>query len=316
VGGQISFANLTGGGGGDLNTAGATTEEPSGVAIDAAAGKIYWGNYEGNKISFANLNGTGGGDLNTAGATLERPFGVSIDPAAGRIYWADEEIGKISYANLNGSGGADLDTSGATVIHPGFPTLLEAPSPMAPPKASGGSKPGSALTCTPGTWAPDLIESFLYRAPQSASLQWLKDGQPIAGATSTTLKAGAVGNYTCQSTATNHAGSTSQTSTPVGIFKLGKVKLNKKKGTATVSVQVPGAGTATISGKKVAKQKKTRSASSPATLKLVVKAKGKAKKALTKKGKAKVKASIVFTPLGGSSGTQTKTLTLKKKLSG
>ena len=53
--------------------------------------------------------------------------------------------------------------------------------PAAPPAVSGSSKPGSTLTCTPGTWAPDLLESYLYRAPQSTALQWLKDGQPVAG---------------------------------------------------------------------------------------------------------------------------------------
>ena len=141
-------------------------------------------------------------------------------------------------------------------------------------------------------------------------------GQPVAGATAATLKATAVGDYTCQSTATNHAGSTSQASAPVGVFKLGKVKVNAKKGTATISVQVAGAGTLSLSGKKVVKQKKTTKAASVATVKLLVKARGKAKKALAKKGKAKVKASVGFTPLGGSGGSQTKTLTLKKKLTG
>jgi hypothetical protein len=187
---------------------------------------------------------------------------------------------------------------------------------MAPPTSSGGVKPGSTLTCTPGTWAPDLIESFLYRGPQSTGTQWLKDGQPVAAATATMLKATTVGDYACQSTATNHAGSASQTSPVLGVFKLGKVKLNAKKGTAKLSVEVPGAGTVTLSGKKVAKQKGKRSATSPGTVKLAVKAKGKAKKTLNKKGKAKVKASVQFTPPGGSGGSQTKTLTLKKKLSG
>ena len=76
----IAFANLPGGSGGESEPAGATTEEPAGLAIDKAGGGIYWGNYDANTISFANLNGTGGGDLNTAGATVDEPFGVAIDP--------------------------------------------------------------------------------------------------------------------------------------------------------------------------------------------------------------------------------------------
>ena len=62
--GRISFANLDGsGGGGDLNTSGATVNLPNAAAVYPAARKIYWANEGGDKISFANLDNTGGGDL-------------------------------------------------------------------------------------------------------------------------------------------------------------------------------------------------------------------------------------------------------------
>src|SRR5438552_14265793 len=41
---RISFANLNGSGGGDLNTTGATVDEPFGIAIDLATGRILWAN--------------------------------------------------------------------------------------------------------------------------------------------------------------------------------------------------------------------------------------------------------------------------------
>ena len=66
-GNKISWANLNGSGGGDLNTGTATVSGPVGVAIDTVARKIYWANYSGNKISFAKLDNTGGGDLNIIG---------------------------------------------------------------------------------------------------------------------------------------------------------------------------------------------------------------------------------------------------------
>lgn len=297
--------------GGDLNTAGASGENPAGVAIDPTTGKIYWGDYLANKISYAGLNGSGGGVLNTAGATVNGPFGVAVDPTAGRIYWANELGKNISYASLNGSGGADLDTTGATFGLPDFPVLLKAPSVGAAPLAKGKSKPGSTLTCTAASWAPDLLESLLYRAPQSTSIQWLKNGQAIAGATSGSLEAGAVGSYSCQSIAANQAGSTSQTSTAVAIFSLGEAKANRKKGTAILTVRVPGPGTVTLAGKQLVKQKRIRKAGSTGTVKLLVKAKGKAKKALGEKGKVRVKATV-FAPLGGSASSQTKAFVLKK----
>lgn len=89
-------------------------------------------------------------------------------------------------------------------------------------------------------------------------------------------------------------------------------KLNKKKGTATLQVKVPGAGKVVLAGSKtVAGQKKT--AKSKATIGLTVKAKGKAAKALKKKGKATVKAKVTFTPTGGGAKTATKSVKLVKK---
>ena len=44
---KISFANLDGsGGGGTINTAGATITDPVGLALDPIAGRVYWANEE------------------------------------------------------------------------------------------------------------------------------------------------------------------------------------------------------------------------------------------------------------------------------
>ena len=69
-GSTISYANLDGSGGDDLDTTGATVSGPYGVAIDPAAGRIYWANGDQHTISYAKLDGSGGGgDLNISGAT-------------------------------------------------------------------------------------------------------------------------------------------------------------------------------------------------------------------------------------------------------
>ena len=115
----ISYANLDGsGGGGQLNLSGATPSSPRGVAIDRAAGRIYWANQGNDTISYANLDGSGGGgELNISGTLPSKPHGLAIDPAAGRIYWANDD-NTISYANLDGSGGDQLDITGATPDSP------------------------------------------------------------------------------------------------------------------------------------------------------------------------------------------------------
>src|SRR5919198_221098 len=118
IGDTISFANLDGSGGGDLDTTPATVDNPFGLALDPAAGRIYWANRIGDRISFANLDGSGGRDLDTTGAMVAGPAGGAPDPAAGRIYWANAGGNRISFAALDGSGGDDLVTTGATVNNP------------------------------------------------------------------------------------------------------------------------------------------------------------------------------------------------------
>ena len=117
----ISQANLDGsGGGGALNPGGQPVSSAQSVAVDPAAGRIYWSNsFASQGIYFASLDGSGGGQVNTTGATVNSPIGVSVDPAAGRIYWANAApTNKISFANLDGSGGGDINTTGATVDNP------------------------------------------------------------------------------------------------------------------------------------------------------------------------------------------------------
>jgi hypothetical protein len=214
-GNKISFARLDGSGGGDLNTTGATVKTPGGAALDLAAGRIYWANNNGDKISFANLDGSGGGDLTTTGATVEEPYGVAVDPERGRIYWANYRLSRISFARLDGSGGGDLPiTPASAAARASYPVLLDRPTGAAAPEINGGSVPGAVLRCSKGAWAPDILASHLYRAPQRFAFQWTRNGAALAGATSSSLPADAPGDYACRVTATNAAGSASQTSAP------------------------------------------------------------------------------------------------------
>lgn len=96
-------------------------------------------------------------------------------------------------------------------------------------------------------------------------------------------------------------------------LSLGGVKLNKSKGTATLSVKIPGAGTLTATGKGIVKAKKSaKQAKKPKNLKLTIKAKGKVKKQLAEEGTAKVSAKVTFKPTSGTPVTKTKKITLKQ----
>jgi hypothetical protein len=101
---------------------------------------------------------------------------------------------------------------------------------------------------------------------------------------------------------------------PSSAFTFGKIKKNKKKGTATVGVKLPqpSAGTLTLTGKGLKKQ--TLPITGQAEVKLKIAAKSKAiKKALKKKGKRKVKFEVTYTPTGNTAATQSKTTKLVKK---
>jgi DNA-binding beta-propeller fold protein YncE len=323
-GGTISYANLNGSGGADLSTAGATVEGPEGVAIEPVAGRIYWANYHGAAISYANLNGTGAGDLFTGSATVESPSGVAIDPVTERIYWANSTNpgGGISYAKLNGSGGGgDLPTTGASVLDPAFPALLRAPSgtgaPTIAPATSAGLVAGSMQTCSEGSWAPDAPSEFFSRSPQSYSFSWQRDGAEIAGASAETYTPTQAGLYTCRVTAANQAGSSTQTSAAVQVaprparVKITKVKLNRRRGTATIFVRVSSAGSLRLTGRGLVKR--TRSSGGAGTVRLAVKTRGKARKRLLRRGKARVRAKVVFTSQEGTTASTTKAIVLRKK---
>lgn len=99
-----------------------------------------------------------------------------------------------------------------------------------------------------------------------------------------------------------------QVTKPVIKF-VGKPKLNKAKGTAILTVKVPGAGTLTASGKGVVKaQKKPKKAGK---VKLTIRAKGGALNKLRADGSVKLKPQLKFKPSDGAAVTKTKPVTLR-----
>ena len=102
---------------------------------------------------------------------------------------------------------------------------------------------------------------------------------------------------------------------PTNTFTSGGVTRNKKKGTATLAVNLPNPGELIGSGNgaKVAAAGATISkAVTAGTAQLLIKAKGKKKRKLNQTGKVKLNVAVTYTPTSGDPSTQSVKVKLKK----
>lgn len=179
------------------------------------------------------------------------------------------------------------------------------PSPIFALSASS-TLPKAKYALASPNFVPGVLDPTTHRAPvanQTVTVTVPKNAKP--GTYDVTLTAAAP-----------QGGSVSQVAklkVSKAKISLGGAKLNKAKGTATLSVKIPGAGTLTASGKGIAKVRKSaKKTKKPKRLKLTIGAKGKAKKQLAEEGTAKVGVKVTFKPLSGVAVTKTKKITLKQ----
>jgi hypothetical protein len=100
---------------------------------------------------------------------------------------------------------------------------------------------------------------------------------------------------------------------PSNAFVLGKLKKNKKKGTATLTVflPLPSAGTLALYGKGLKTQRAAITGQGEVKLKVI--GTRKVKKALRKRGRRKVQINVTYAPTGNSAATQSRKAKLVKK---
>lgn len=170
-------------------------------------------------------------------------------------------------------------------------------------KGSTSLKGGKASISTGATFVPGALDPTSHRAPTATSevkVAVPKNAKP--GTYEVTLSAAAPQGGTASGVA--------KVKVTKPKLKLGGVKLNKAKGTASLTVKVPGAGTLTLSGKGLATAKKK--AKKAKKLKITVKTKGATKSQLESLGKLKVKAKLSFKPTSGISVKKTKSIILRQ----
>lgn len=99
---------------------------------------------------------------------------------------------------------------------------------------------------------------------------------------------------------------------PSNLFTFGAQKLDQRRGTASLPVNVPGPGLLSLKGTKTVRTM-TLNVPKAGVYPLAIKTRGKALKRLRSKRKIEVDAEVHFTPTGGTGGYASKRVTLKLK---
>jgi len=279
---------------------------PTAVAVDEA--HVYWANNNTGMIGRADLDGSNPDQefIVTDSTDLE---GVAVDAA--HVYWTDTAGDKIGRANLDGTSPNQRFITGAIGPRGIAVDGLSVPSCQSSSSSTEVATPVRlALSCSSGGGRRSFsIES----QPAHGEIS----GFSSAGGTLTyTPNPGFFGTDSFRFRASN-PGATSATATATievapasNEFTVGVTERNKRKGTATLPVNVPGAGVLELAGAKVKSHEAQADAAGEVTL--PVKARGKARKKLRKKGKARVTAEITFTPEAGEPKTESTSVKLRR----
>jgi hypothetical protein len=125
----------------------------------------------------------------------------------------------------------------------------------------------------------------------------------------------APGTYRVVASVTDSVGTVASTSGAISIvasnrFSLGRLRRNRRKGTATLFVHVPGPGELSLSGNGVIPAEARAAGSGEVAL--AVRSAGKAARRLRKGGKTRVRLGVSFAPDGGPPAAQELAVVLRK----
>jgi virginiamycin B lyase len=315
----VGRANLDGSGADQSFITG--TNFPCGVAVDAS--HVYWsisGPGTSGTIGRANLDGSGADHSFITG--LNSPTGVTVD--AGHVYWASVDGNAIGRANLDGSG-ADQSfitglagTRGGVAVdasHVYWVNLVDRTIGRANLDGTGVDQSFITALVDPLSVAVDASHVYWTDSGARRGTPPLREGVGTIGRANLD-GTGVDQRFICEANApigvAVDALSAPPPQSPPNEFSFCEVKMNKKKGTAKLTVKVPGPGELVLARTKKVKGAKAR-AGENALVKLPVKPKGKAKKKLNKKGTAKVTAAVTYTPDGGEPNTERRKIKLIKR---
>ena len=279
-----------------------------GLAVDGA--HVYWTSADAGTIGRANLDGTDVNQSFIAGAS--DPRGVAVDGA--HVYWANSATGTIGRANLDGTG-----------VNQSFIAGAADPRGVAVDGAHvywGGTGIGRANLDGTGI-DPSFIDlNVLGLAVDGAYLYWGNVGNPASGSATLYNHSSGIGRANLDGTGVDQCFMRSANTYGVAVdalgpppssdpapppsyeIRLGKAKLDKKHGSADLTVEVPvGPGELYLDKTKKVQGRHKGPVAGADELTVLVKA----------AGEAKVKAEVTYIPDCGPSDTESKKIKLVKR---
>ena len=291
----------------------AVASEP-GIAIDDE--HVYWvsryadedSNPGTGAIGRANVDGTGVDENFITG--LDYPESGPMAVGGSHLYWANQR-GAIGRANVDGTGvDQNFITNGAGSLAVDDTHVWWASSARFSAAIERANLDGTGTEPVIGFGAEDDYREWVCGgvAVDDTHLYWTnRYGIGRARLDGTRVNHDFITTDPCVGLAVDGLGPP-----PANEFSFGKVKTNKRKGTAKLTVKVPGPGELALAKNAKVKGKK-KGAAAAGKQKLPIKPRRTAKKRLAAKGNAKVEAEVTYTPDGGEPNTQTKRVKLVKR---
>ncbi|MEO6512421.1 MAG: PKD domain-containing protein [Nocardioides sp.] len=325
-------------------------EEHSLILDDTGRPWLWWrqGTATGDELRVQQATATGA--FSSPAQTVASPFDTAVSSAlgAGRIGLLFSQAGKVEAStSMDGSafgppvdvampgqmppalGGGTLALAGggegsAVALWPVGATVQTAglratTFDATPPSLQSIQAPASLTAGVAGTFTASAVDDWSVPV-----VSWIfSDGVGLTGSTVQRAFPSA-GTYTATARVTDAVGHTATdtrtvtvTAAPVVVpvavsnsFQIGKLKLNKIKGTAKMPITVPGPGTLVITGRGVVKQ--MYSPRTAGTFRVLVKSKGKKAATLKAAGKVRLKVTLTYTPTGGLANAKIRRVVLKK----
>jgi hypothetical protein len=286
--------------------------KPCGVAVNST--HVFWANFDagsGDTIGRADLDGTNPDQSFIAG--LNAPCGLALDDS-GHIFWASQSSTTIGRADIDGGNvtggfiGSASGPCGVAVDDKALPTC-------GPVTASTTLDKPVTINLAPGCSGQGPLT---YATVSSPAEGLLKDLDPVAG----TVRYVPVGGFKGQDgfgyRGSNVSGGSDSTVTvqvlpPPNGFTF-KVKRNRRRGTASLKVEVPVGGRLQLAGAGVrGLGLETIEAGRVA---LPVRPTGKLKRRLAKRGFATARFNLTFTPIDGNARTEQGSVALVERRCG